>query len=192
MIKFRREQYIERHKILITTPGANALFYRNVRAYNSAEKPKIWNVKSVKPELSDAQLALQLLEYFTQISNEFSPLKAHDIPKTFNRKLPVLKSYQVAERIRRIRKPRSRIEGDIFPSLMTEFADVVALPLTDIYNMIIDTFQWPDCWKIEVVTVTPKCNNPDSFDQLRNISCTLLVSKINESCLLYTSPSPRD
>ena len=60
MIKFRRDQYMERHKILLTSPGASALFYRNVRTYNSAEKPAIWNVKSVKPELSDAQLAIGL------------------------------------------------------------------------------------------------------------------------------------
>ena len=38
-------------------------------------------------------------------------------------------------------------------------------------------------WKIEIITVIPKCNNPENFDQLRNISCTLLVSKIFESYL---------
>ena len=62
------------------------------------------------------------------------------------------------------------------------------------------------CWKIEIVTVIPKSGDPETFDQLRNISCTLLVSKIYESyvllwakeevslrnnqyggCLLYTS-----
>ena len=42
-----------------------------MKSYNSAEKPKIWNVKSVKPDLSDVQLALELSEYFNQISSEF-------------------------------------------------------------------------------------------------------------------------
>ena len=60
MIKFHREQYIERHKIIITTPGANALFYRNVRAYNSPEKPKIWNISRSS---NNAPLTKVLLTY---------------------------------------------------------------------------------------------------------------------------------
>ena len=67
---------------------------------------------------------------------------------------------------------------------MTEFADLFALPLTDIFNVITETFKWPACWKIEIVSIIPKCPDPTSFDQLRNISCTLLVSKIFESYLL--------
>ena len=106
---------------------------------------------------------------------------------TFERNMPVLKPYRVAERIRRIKKPRTRIEGDIFPSLMKEYADVIAIPLTEMYNTITETLTWASCWKVEIVTVIPKCGDPTSFDQLRNISCTLHVS-----CLLYTSPSPRD
>ena len=35
------------------------------------------------------------------------------------------------------------------------------------------------------MTVIPKCAAPETFDQLRNMSCTLLVSKIYESYLLY-------
>ena len=67
---------------------------------------------------------------------------------------------------------------------MTEYADIIAHPLSDIFNTITDTFIWASVWKIEIVTVIPKCNDPQTFDQLRNISCTLLVSKIYESYLL--------
>ena len=68
-----------------------------------------------------AQLALDLSVYFNRISNEFTPLTQADIPKTFDRGLPVLRPYQVSQRIKNIEKPRSKIEGDIFPSLMSEF-----------------------------------------------------------------------
>ena len=87
-------------------------------------------------------------------------------------------------RLKKIKKPRSKIRGDIFPSLVTEFCDILAEPLTDIYNTISETLVWPDVWKIELVTVIPKCSDPQSFDNLRNISCTLLVSKVYESFLL--------
>ena len=39
-------------------------------------------------------------------------------------------------------------------------------------------------WKVEHVTVIPKCSIPQSINDLRNISCTLLASKVMESYLL--------
>ena len=155
-----------------------------MRTYNTVEKPKIWDIKTLCPNLSDDKLAEELSVFFNRISSEFSPLSDAEIPKTYNRNLPKLFPYQVSGRIRAIRKPRTKICGDVFPNLMTEYADLFALPLTDIFNCITDTFIWPSVWKIEIITVIPKCNNPVNFDQLRNISCTLLVSKIYESYLL--------
>ena len=199
-IQYRREKYLESHKLLLTSPDSASRFFRNVKDYNSAEKPEIWDIKSVRPELNDEELARELSLYFNAISNEFSPLTSDQIPKTYGRKLPQLRPYQVAARIKGIRKPRSKIQGDVFPSLLTEFADLFALPLSDIYNTITDTLVWPAVWKIEIVTVIPKCNNAKAFEELRNISCTMMVNEIYESfllrwirdCLLYTSPSPRD
>ena len=43
---------------------------------------------------------------------------------------------------------------------------------------------WPVNWKVEHVTVIPKNSCPSGFEELRNISCTLLVSKILESYVL--------
>ena len=45
------------------------------------------------------------------------------------------------------------VKGDLFPELMTKFADFLAIPLTDIYNTIITTKVWPKIWKEEFVTV---------------------------------------
>ena len=90
------------------------------------------------------------------------------------------------------------VSGDLFPSLVTKFSDFLAVPLTSIYNEVTRTMIWPLSWKKESVTVIPKTKIPTEIGHLRNISCTLLVSKIYESfvlgwaCLLYTSPSPRD
>ena len=43
---------------------------------------------------------------------------------------------------------------------------------------------WPSCWKREFVTVIPKKSSPGSLGDLRNISCTMLASKIFESFVL--------
>ena len=70
----------------------------------------------------------------------------------------------VAQRIKNIKKPKTKIRGDIFPSLLTESANILAQPLSDIYNRITETFEWPAIWKVEIVTVIPKCGSPESFD----------------------------
>ena len=76
------------------------------------------------------------------------------------------------------------VRGDIFPSLLNECAGALAVPLTSIYNEILSTYKWPVEWKIEYVTTIPKKKMPESFSDLRNISCTMLVSKVFESYVL--------
>ena len=76
------------------------------------------------------------------------------------------------------------VKGDVFPRLMTIFSDFFAIPLSDINNEISRSFVWPLIWKEEYVTVIPKKANPASLDDLRNISCTMLASKIYESYVL--------
>ena len=67
---------------------------------------------------------------------------------------------------------------------MTKFTDFFTIPLTDIYNTIVQTKVWPVRWKKEFVTIIPKKHNPEKLGDLRNISCTLLASKIFESYVL--------
>ena len=76
------------------------------------------------------------------------------------------------------------VRGDVFPKLVTELSDFFAIPLTSIYNEISRTKVWPRIWKEEFVTVIPKRQNPASINDLRNISCTMLASKMYESYIL--------
>ena len=76
------------------------------------------------------------------------------------------------------------VKGDIFPALFSKFGDFLALPLSSIYNEITVTRVWPVIWKQEFVTTIPKKANPESEGDLRNISCTMLPSKIYESYIL--------
>ena len=51
------------------------------------------------------------------------------IPITKNRTLTHLVPYQVAGRIRAFKKPKSMVQGDIFPALFIRFGDLLAIPL---------------------------------------------------------------
>ena len=90
----------------------------------------------------------------------------------------MLQPYEVAGRIRAFKKPKSMVKGDIFPDLVTKFVDFLALPLSSIYNAITSSRVWPRIWKQEFVTSIPKTSMPTSVNDLRNISCTMLPSKV--------------
>ena len=76
------------------------------------------------------------------------------------------------------------VRGDIFPSLFTKFGDLLMPPLCSIFNKISRTKVWPLIWKQEFVTMIPKTSMPESINNLHNISCTMLPSKIFESYVL--------
>ena len=184
-IKARKRPYFDNQKDHLLAEDANRNFYKHVKNFGRAERPKLFDVRDLMPaRLSDKQIAEELAEYFNRISNEFEPLMPGEIPCTRTKELPVLEQYEVAARIRRFRKPKSTVPGDIFPKLVTQFVDFLAIPLADIYNKISETRRWPKCWKREFVTIIPKKNSPESLSDLRNISCTLLASKMYESYVL--------
>ena len=221
LIRKRRDRYALSQKDALLANDGDIIFFKNVKNYRAKDRPKVFDVKSLFPGLTPRQVAEELASHFNKISSEFEPLQTHEIPVTHPRALPVLLPHEVAGRIRAFRKPKSMVRGDIFPALMSTYGDLLALPLCNIYNCITLTKVWPSIWKEESVTVIPKKTIPESMDDLRNISCTALPSKIYESyvlnwtqeevatktnqyggvkncstahflCLLYTSPSPRD
>ena len=92
------------------------------------------------PDRQEDDLAEHLVSHFNTISNEFSPLNHEtDIPTSWSRPLPVLQPYEVAIRFKKFKKPKSMVKGDIFPQLVTKYADLLAVPLTAIYNDISET-----------------------------------------------------
>ena len=173
----------QRSHILEKDAGRN--FFKHVKNFATFEKPTQFDVRSLFTDnKDDLKIAGNLADYFNQVSREFDPLSPDQIPLTKPGNIPRLKKFEVAKRIKLFRKPKSRVPGDVFPALVTKFADFIALPLTNIYNEISRTYIWPTCWKKEFVTVIPKNKNPASINDLRNISCTMLASKMYESYVL--------
>ena len=179
----RRLKFVAKERKKFIGSAATKNFHKNVKSFNSAEKPKEFDVRSLKPGCTDKEVAEDVAKYFNQISTEFDPLDPFQIPRTYSRLLPALTPGQVAVKLRSCKKT-SMVDGDIFPSLVTLCSDSLAIPLCDIFNTITSTFVWPIAWKKEIVTVIPKKNIPQSYADLRNISCTKLFSKVYEGCLL--------
>ena len=180
----RQESYLSRQREKMTGTEADKQFFKNVRAYKSAERPKQFDVRSLRPGQTDAETAAEVATYFNRISAEFQPLEPADIPATYHREIPLLTQAATEQLLTKSRKTTSRVPGDIFPQIVNRCAPSIAIPLTCIYNHVLRHFDWPVHWKREFVTVIPKKSSPEDFSDLRNISCTLMFSKVLEQYVL--------
>ena len=180
----RAAKYFQNQKQLLTGPDACRSFYRNVRAYKSREKPPDFDVCSLFPEKEKVEVAEELAEHFNSISKEFDGLTEDQLPTSYSSPLPVISPTEVEERLVAFRKPKSMVPGDIFPKLVNKAARSLSVPLASIYNAMGSSGAWPDDWKTEYVTPIPKVPLPSSTNDLRNISCTKLFSKVYESFIL--------
>ena len=184
LVKKRAEKYFERQKSVLISSDAAKSFHKHVKAYKSREKPADFDIRDLYEGKNDAQIAEELADHFNSISCEFDGLSADDVPISHSFSLPVLSREDVRKRLVSIRKPKSTVKGDLFPALVSKVADLLSEPLTEIYNCITATSEWPSLWKIEYVTPIPKKSLPTCPDDLRNISCTQLLSKVYESFVL--------
>ena len=176
--------FLDRQKQILTAPDAAKAFYRNVKSYGSKEKPPIFDVKDLYPGEQELPIAEKLADHFNSISNEFDGLREGVVPPAEPNPIQMLQLDDVVKRLTSFKKPKSMVKGDIFPAVVNRAAPYLASPLLHIYNTITLTQSWPDSWKVEYVTPIPKKTLPQSPSDLRNISCTMLFSKVYESFVL--------
>ena len=74
--------------------------------------------------------------------------------------------------------------GDIFPDLLTKYAGLLSLVVADVLNAAYAQEIWPDVWKTESVSIIPKVTCPENLNEVRNISCTPVLSKVMEFFVL--------
>ena len=179
-LEARRQGFLQCQRDKFSGPNAVRNFFKNVQSFKNGEKQKTFDVRNLRPGNTDAETAAEAAAFFNRISSEFSPLEPDQIPATYHRELPLLSPAQVADMLVKSKKTSSMVSGDIFPKLINRCSNYLAWPLSAIYNKILTTYVWPLHWKREYVTIIPKKNLPKDFGDLRNISCTLYISKIFE------------
>ena len=148
----------------------------------SKEAPKKWDVRTLFPGKTDEEIAELVAEFFNSISCEFRPLEPDWVAQGADTRefLP----YQIAGRLRAFKKPKFRVAGDLPPCLVNSCSDILAIPLTIIYNEVAASGEWPRQWTTETVTIIPKNSNPSGLSECRNLSCTPLFSKVLEAFVL--------
>ena len=136
----------------------------------------------MRPGKNDKEVSEELSEFFSKINNTLPPLPPRSIVPSYS--WPVIPREEVLKKLKQIKKPSSTVYGDVIPLTINFVTDEIATFLTPLFNKSFAEGTWPEAWRRETQTVIPKCANPTSFDELRNLSCTNLFSKLMEVFLL--------
>ena len=125
--------------------------------------------ENLTPEQSIERIA----QHFANISQEFAPLNYNLLPSDVQAKvdqplvdneMPDLPDHDVYEKIRKSKKPKSSVPGDLPRKIVQEFGPELSAPAGMIFRNIVKTGQWPKPWRIEYGTPLKKVSNPDTED----------------------------
>ena len=184
LIRAAKRKYLEKVKKAVTESHNSRGYFQAAKILSGAtnDPTPVWHIQSMYPGLPDIEIAEVSAEFFNGISNQFTPLDPLVGPDDLSAHCPEV--YLVAQRLKKMKKPKSVVRGDIDPRLVTKFADLLAVPVHEVFKKVFQHQQWPQLWATETVTLIPKVQSPDSLSQLRNISCTPLFSKCLEGFVL--------
>ena len=150
-------------------------------------------ISHMEANLTTEQSIEKIAQHFSNISQEFPPLTLQSLPDDVISKihqpvelqdLPVISDHTVYEKIKRSKKPRSSVPGDLPRRVVQEFAPELAAPASKIFRNITQTGHWPESWKVEYGTPLQKTTDPISEDDLRIISLTPYLSKVYEQFVM--------
>ena len=102
--------------------------------------------------LSAAQSAERIADYFAQISQEFPPLDYNLLPPRVQSKLdshsvpPTIDEHETYQKIKSAKKPKSCVPGDIPRPVILEFSPELASPVCSIIQNIVQSCEWPTQW----------------------------------------------
>ena len=174
--------FFEKMRTISTKSNNSRAYFRAVSALGKNETSEGWDIMKMFPGKDEKTIAQEAAQYFNRISSEFEPLDPRTHVVDASNIAPSRR--EIRKMLQKIRKPKSRVPGDIFPQLVGKFAHQLSLPLKRIYDLAFKTSSWPSQWTREFVTLIPKKGNPQSLADLRNLSCTALFSKVLESFVL--------
>ena len=126
--------------------------------------------------LRDTDLAEAINDSFSNVASDILPLEFAPIPVHYTPDEYII-SPEAAVRSQLAIKERKSCGPDEIPNwVLKNFAPILCRPVCSIFNSSISQAHVPSLWKCANVLPLGKVPQPRSID----------------SCLLYTSPSPRD
>ena len=154
----------------------------------------------VEDDLTALESSNKICEFFSTISQEYTPLNAETLPERVQVKLandpcshPYLDDHVVYDGLKKGKKTCS-VPGDLPVQILTEFLPELTAPVAAIYREAIASHTWPEPFKKEYHLPINKVPIPQTEDDLRNLGLTPFLSKRLEWFLIqwiwpYISPT---
>ena len=119
-----------------------------------------------------------------KVSNDCPLLNSETYRNVYsNFKNELLTLQEVNKAVTTSKIPNGLSPTDFPRQIISKFNSFFSVPLHKIYNCSLKTNVYPDVWKIENVTLIPKCKAPENVNDLRPISLTPHYSKVFEGIL---------
>ena len=142
------------------------------------------NVESIST-LTDKEQVEVIADEFEKISHDYEPITSKSIPSSSyatTKSISIL-PHQVYDIIKEMKVNPSTPPRDIPMKLIKEFGLYLSDPIAEILNRGFSHGEYPECWKLEVVTPVPKVLPPSTTDDLRKIAGLKNLSKIAEKII---------
>ena len=149
-------------------------------------------LEHLEANLTNKESVEKIAQHFSRISQEYPALDKEKLSQTVQDKLrdrlkanlPYLSRYKVENMMKKAKKTKSGVPGELPKIFHKEFGPELSIPLSNIYNNMIQTGQWPDSWKIEFGLPLKKIAEPINEDHIRIISLTPFFSKVFEKFVI--------
>jgi hypothetical protein len=147
----------------------------------------------IEENLTPKQSVERLADYFSKISQQYSPLNIQSLPENVRIKLkapinpaeiPQIEVFQVWEMMKSGRKTMSSVPGELPAKLRHEFGPELAEPAALIFNKIVTSGQWPQHWKEGSAVPLKKVTQPTDEADVRLIEITHYWSLLMEKFIL--------
>ena len=147
----------------------------------------------IEQNLTPTESVERLADYFSSISQEYSPLHIDSLPKSVRDKIqspvncqdiPKIESFQVWELMKQGRKTKSSVPNELPAKLRHEFGPELAEPASIIFNQIATSGLWPDHWKEGSAVPLKKVPDPKDESETRLIEITYYLSLQMEKIVL--------
>ena len=183
------EQYIKKcvSDLKFEQPGKAAATLKRLgaRHRDCEEGASFTLLIHIKQNLSVDEQIESFSKNFISVSQEFPPLQLALLSNETRQKLTEIRQdeimcvleHEMYEILRRCKKKKSSVPGDMPPRLFYEASAGLAAPAAKIMNKIAQLGSWPRQYLTEYGTPIEKCRmqNAEDESQTRLISCTQLV-----------------
>ena len=131
--------------------------------------------------MNNKQTADHINSFFSSLTNDFLEVRGDWLVRGELDSLPSITDENVAKRLSDLTVGKAAGPYDPYIKLIKMFAKYFAIPLAYIYNESFMSRIFPQIWKFYAVCAIPKITPCSNVEDLRPISLTSVLSKVQES-----------